>query len=227
MSKRKDFSFVKEKANIPSADHFYKQHAEIHGLSYQEAYNEVLRVMRTFQFMLITHRYFMMPGIGILGLAMHPRRGLMVASVLKWWSPGILTVLAAAPGWENAPLNGYLTPELVKKVNRIISRIAEDKRSIPTRNHFYRNSDLGVPGETLEDLQLADMAADTEKLQKVLSANAEKVLVFRANKNSYVRDGLVAKIKELESALGLPHTDHITLLKEEYDKIYKSGSTEL
>ena len=151
---------------FPTADVFIKKHQEFYGLSKPEASNEVYQVMRTMQHMLLMNPRFMLPGIGVIGLARGARKGLTLSTASLWWTPGLMNVLAAAPGWEAAPLNKFLDLQLIHKANEIIAKIKKGSRSILSPEQFYQASDFGLPDEIPSDTKMRyyqDLETDYDK----------------------------------------------------------------
>lgn len=138
----------------PIEQDFVEQHVKLHDITYEQAYNEVYRCMRTTQEMLLTNSRFMLPGIGIIGLAENPIKGLVIASTTMWFTPGLLTVIARAPGWENAPLNPYLTDDNIHRINELVATINMEDSPTMTARQFYLASDLGGESEFMSDEKL-------------------------------------------------------------------------
>ena len=111
--------------------------------------------MRTMQHSLLMEPRFMLPGIGVIGLARGARKGLTLSSASLWWTPGLMNVIAAAPGWEAAPLNKYLDLEQLHRANEIISKIKRGARGILHPDQFYRASDFGLKDEIPSDAKMA------------------------------------------------------------------------
>ena len=151
----------------------------------------------------------MLPGIGVIGLSENPKRGINISSTVMWWTPGLLNILAVSPGWENAPLNGYLTNDLLNKINMVITRLTAEDKILLSPNQFYRNSDF-----SLDD---PDVPTSDERLRFFQARNDEK----RANRVEYIKSlrairkskGKVTievyqdRIKFLEDKLGIESID--------------------
>lgn len=186
-TRKKQYQYWRQ-GEIPLQEEFMKVHAELNDLELPESYNQVMRVMVTIQHMLLTHSRFMLPGIGVIGMSENPRRGIKVSSTTMWWSPGLLTVLAAAPGWENAPLNGYLTTEHLSKINWIISHIDAEDRKILTPNQFFNASDFGIEGTYESDEKMDfEMMVRRERAAKRQVQRAEALGVCnKPHKDLYI-----------------------------------------
>ncbi len=130
---------------------FIDRYVERWDVPYPEASDSVTKVMVTMQDMLLEHSRFMLPGIGIIGISKHPKRGLNLSTTTVWWSPGLANVLAVAPGWQEAPLNSFFTLDQLKHLNWIITRVEAKDKVLLSPHQFYAASDFNMEGITSDE----------------------------------------------------------------------------
>lgn len=159
---------------LPLSEDFMKQHAEINEQSLPDATNEVMRCMRTLQYMFLSHPKFTLPGIGVVGIAEDPYKGIVVSSASMWWNPGLVNVCSGSPGWENAPLNVYLDNDLLHKLNKIISRVHDESRKIYSPSMFYNASDITMDGYTSEQTKEYREIKDKTKSKEFFLRNLKE-----------------------------------------------------
>lgn len=212
VGRRRGSTYFWRQGAVPLEEAFIQRHSELTDTTYEDAYNTVFKVMVTLQDMLLNHPKFMLPGIGIIGVAENPRRGIIVSSSTFWWTPGFVTLLGAAPGWENAPLNKFLTVENVKTLNKHIAKIKSDKRQILSPNQFYQASDFDLEGVTSDKaLEWFEHKEDVKRRDK-----QEMLQKNRTIYNLTLRKSLIERIRYLESKL--PDEEPYDI-GDEYDKI--------
>jgi len=168
MQRRSNY-FFDAKRRFSDSSVFIKRHAALHGMTYEESYEAVMKTMITLQDMLCTEPYFMLPGIGTVGIARGKNKMLRVSSSYFWWAPGLLTVMNAAPGWENAPLNSYLTDKHLQFIAKLHKRTKADKPDLLTftETQFKHNSDRTMDYPTSSDkIAYVQATAETPIIRK-------------------------------------------------------------
>jgi len=174
--KKKYYNYT---GNYPTEQVFIENYSNTFSVPYHDAYNIVMDVMRIVQDMFLTHRRFMLPGIGVVGIAENVKRGIVLASSSLWWTPGLVNVLARAPGWENAPLNTYFSRENINSLNSLYADLASRDKILFSPKQYYDASDFGVEGEATSDQKLAYYAkkqAETDKKREKRARFAVDVL---------------------------------------------------
>jgi len=185
---------------IPLEEAFIKQHALLHDKTFEDSYGQVMQVMVTLQHMLLTNNRFMLPGIGVIGLSENAKRGISLSSSTLWWTPGLVNVIATAPGWENAPLNGYLTPELLTNINRLIAKLRSEDRKILSPKQFYDASDFNMEGYTSDQkLEYLDKANDEKRREA-----RDNMVEIRKTRRKYLVEQLTDRITYLEGLIDVP-----------------------
>ena len=187
---------------FPVEQDFIEKFSEVIDKPYEESYNQVMEVMRVVQEMLLQNKRFMLPGIGVIGLAENAKKGIVVASSTLWWTPGLLNVIAGAPGWENAPLNTYLTEDNVHSINTLVANMNGKINLSPFQ--FYNASDFGVEGEFLSDekMEFYKQAEDKNwKKQRKTKLNIERITTARKSRDLYRVFLLKKKVRKMEEQL--------------------------
>jgi len=222
-SRRSSKYFAHKAGDFPLEADFINTFVETHNKSYEESYNQVMEVMRVVQEMFLRHKRFMLPGIGIVGLAENPRRGIVLASSSIWWSPGLLNVIAAAPGWENAPLNTFLTDANIHAINRLVANVASEERINLSQFQFFNASDFGREGDVLSDEKLEYYKQAESQQWKNLKRRANVMNSMRKVKSDKnlarvkILKEILKKTEELLESSGIVNTVFIDLEKEVED----------
>ena len=151
MAARKGKYYFWRSGTLPLEEQFMERFAKMHSTSVPEAYNQVMQVMEVMQDMLLSHSRFMLPGIGVVGIANSPKRGIIISSTTLWWTPGLVNLLAVAPGWENAPLNCKLSHDNLTSLNKHITRMNSKDRILLSPSQFYQASDFNMEGYTSDE----------------------------------------------------------------------------
>lgn len=217
---RKKAYFINAAGRPKGEEVFIETFSKLTGKPFEESYNQVMEVMRTLQEMLLSHKIFMLPGIGVIGLAENPKRGIVLSTATYWWTPGLLAVIGAFPGWENAPLNSYLTEENIDAINVLVARIPKEERVTLSPSQFFMSSDFGKQEGKLSDERLsfykgAEAYAERKRQHaKTSTKNALKVASDNDRLRNQVIRAAFRKYEEYALAKGLEDFPKVNIAEE-------------